>query len=347
MTTHRPSQLGISLPGLNQPMHKFPELAELADQAGFDTVWGYEFYHNAFVMQGLAAVRTKNIKLCTGLATAAQRVPFEMANAAADVDELSDGRVIIATSIGGPQFSEFYMDANLDRPATQMKEYIKILRMYWEHMATGEAREYQGEFFSFSTPPFNPFGGRSLRRPSIPIYLGAVRPAMLRLAGRSCDGVLAWLLPPEHVRDIIIPQVDEAAIKAGRNPADVDIASYVICSVSEDREEAMRRARIQVGCYVAYPTAAEICEQHGLGDDQRAVAQTLFTEGPGALANITSDALVKKFSISGTPEEAREQVEEYKKAIPHLVLHTPYVPPLTAEESEDAFRNIVKTFGKV
>ncbi|NIB38840.1 LLM class flavin-dependent oxidoreductase [Pseudomaricurvus alkylphenolicus] len=346
MAHKRKSQLGITMPGINQPMHKFPELASLADQAGFDSVWGYEFYRNAFVMHALAATQTKNIKLCTGLATAAQRTPFEMANAAADVDELSDGRMLIATSIGGPAFAEHFNGVDIDRPAARMKEYIQVLRLYWDHMHTGEAKEFQGEFYRFSTPPFNPFGGRTLTRPRIPVYLGAVRPAMLRLAGRSCDGVLAWLLPPEHVRDIIIPQVDEAAEKAGRDPSDVDIASYVICSISEDREEAMRRARIQVGCYVAYPTAAEICEQHGLGDDQRKVAEALFQGGPAALADVTSDALVKKFSISGTPEEAKAQIDEYQEAIPHLILHTPYVPPLSAAESEDAFKNIVTTFAR-
>jgi alkanesulfonate monooxygenase SsuD/methylene tetrahydromethanopterin reductase-like flavin-dependent oxidoreductase (luciferase family) len=346
MTINRPSQLGITMPGLNQPMHKFPELAELADNAGFDSVWGYEFYRNAFVMHGLAATRTRNIKLCAGLATAAQRIPFEMANAAADVDELSNGRMIIATSIGGPSFTEYFNGVDLDRPASRMKEYIKILRLYWDHMHTGDAKEYQGEFYRFSTPPFNPFGGRTLTRPRIPVYLGAVRPAMLRLAGRSCDGVLAWLLPPDHVRDIIIPQVNEAAQNAGRDPGDIDIASYVICSISKDREVAMRRARIQVGCYVAYPPSAEICEHHGLGDDQRAVAEALMKGGPAALADTTSDALVKKFSITGTPDEARAQIDEYKKTIPHLILHTPYVPPLSAEESEDAFRNIVTTFGR-
>ena len=64
------------------------------------------------------------------------------------------------------------------------------------------------------------------------------------------------------------------------------------------------------------------------------------------LENVTSDALIRKFSITGTPDEAREQVEAYRKVIPHLILHTPYVPPLQAEESEDAFRNIVSTFGR-
>lgn len=346
MSSKRCSQLGISIPGLSLPAHKFPEFAELADGAGFDSVWVYEFYRNAFVLQALAAERTKNIKLCTGLATAGQRTPFEMANAAADVDELSNGRMLIATSIGGSGFTEHFMGADIDRPASRMKEYIKILHMYWDHMSTGEAKQFQGEFYRFSTPPYNPFGSRTLTRPRIPVYLGAVMPAMLRLAARSYDGVLAWLLPLEYFTDVLIPQVDEAAEKAGRDPAEIDIASYVITSISEDREVAMRRARIQVGCYIAYPNALAVCEQLGLGEDQRAVRDALVKGGPAVLQDVTSDALVKTFSITGTPDEAREQIEAYKAAIPHLILHTPYVPPLQAEESEDAFRNIVKTFGR-
>ena len=343
--TERAPQLGITMPSINQPIHKFPELAQLAEQAGFDSLWTYEFYRNAFVIHALTAERTENIKLCAGLATAAQRTPFEMANAIADVDEISNGRLIVATSIGGPAFTEHYMGAEIDRPASRMKEWIKAMRLYWHHMATGEGIQFEGEFYKISSPPFNPFGGRTLHREHPAVYLGAVRPAMLRLAARSYDGMLAWLLTPRYVKEIVVPQLDEAAREAGRDPGEIDIASYVVCSVSETREIAMRRARIQVGCYVAYPLAAHICEQEGLVDDQRAVMEALMAEGPAALEHATSDALVERFSITGTPDEVRGQYEEYRAAIPHLILHTPYVPPLTAEESEDAFRNIVSTFG--
>lgn len=59
-----------------------------------------------------------------------------------------------------------------------------------------------------------------------------------------------------------------------------------------------------------------------------------------AFAN-TDERLVEAFSISGTPEEARQKLEEYRNVVPHVVLHTPYVPPFTAEESDDAYRNII------
>ena len=346
MAYERKPLSGITLPGINQPMHKFPQLARLADEANFDTLWNYEFYRNAWVMHAMMAANTTNITLCSGLAVAGQRTPYEMANALADLDEISGGRMLAATSIGGPGFTEYFMGINIDRPASRMKEYIKILRLYWHHMYTGEPVEFQGEFYRFASPPFNPFGGRTLTRPEVPVYLGAVGPAMNRLVGRSCNGGLSWLVTPEIVKNRIIPQVDEAAVKAGRNPSDIDIATYVICSIADDREIAMRRARIQVGCYIAYPGAAPVAEELGLVEERNAVVEGMMQGGPAVLADVTSDALVEKLAVAGTPDEVREKVIPFQEAIPHLILHTPYVPPLTAEESEDAFRNIAKTFGR-
>ncbi len=76
------SRVGISLPMLNQPPHHLRELAHLADEAGFDSLWDYEFFRNPFVTHALNATTTSRIALGTGIATASSRTPFEMANAA-------------------------------------------------------------------------------------------------------------------------------------------------------------------------------------------------------------------------------------------------------------------------
>jgi hypothetical protein len=70
------------------------------------------------------------------------------------------------------------------------------------------------------------------------------------------------------------------------------------------------------------------------------------TEGLTAFEH-TDDILVETFSITGTPEEAHQKLTQYEGHIEHIALHTPYVPPFTAEESADAFANIVDTFGDV
>lgn len=346
MTIARKQQLGVTLPSINQAYSSLPELAALADQAGFDSVWNYEVYRNPFAINALCAATTKNVQLATGLATGAARSPVEMANAAADVDELSGGRALVGMSTGAAGFADCLHGVDVSRPLPKMREYIQCMRAAWDYLGSGEPREVAGEFYHFQSPPFNPWGLRELTRPNIPIYLGALRPGMSRLAGATADGVLGYLMSARYAQQQWLPIVAEGAERAGRAPAEVDSTLEVLTSVDEDREAAMRLARINVGLYVAHPVSDAMVEFEGLSEDRDAVAQALMSEGPMALAHTTSDALVKAFSITGTPDEAREQLAAFEEAVDHVVLHIPYMPPINREESARAFANAVKFLGR-
>src|SRR5262249_10270707 len=155
------------------------------------------------------------------------RTPFEMANAAADLDELSGGRCILGTSVGGAGWTDIYNGADIDHPLPRMREYIQTMRAIWDHFATGEDFLVEGRFGWAASPPFNPWGVRELVRPRIPIYLAGLKPGMLRLAGEISDGVLGFLNTPSFVAEHVRPHVTEGARRAGRNPDDVDITSLI------------------------------------------------------------------------------------------------------------------------
>lgn len=336
------SRVGVSMPMLNQPYDKYPAFAQLADEAGFDSLWDYEFYRNPFVTHALCARATQNITLGTGIAAASGRAPNEMANAAADVDELSNGRTILGLSTGGAGWADCYNGTEVDHPLARMREYIHVVRSLWHHHATGEPFEFTGQFYKAKSPPFNTFGVRQqLARPKIPIYLAGLKSKMLQLAGEIADGALGYVWTPKYIKDYVLPNVALGAQKAGRNPADVDVASLVLCSINVDRKVAQRIARINVGMYVATPGAETVADFMGLKGERDALLKALTTDGLGALERTTSDALVRHFSICGTPEDAREQLAEYQGLLPHIILHTPYVPPIQQRESETAFRNMV------
>jgi alkanesulfonate monooxygenase SsuD/methylene tetrahydromethanopterin reductase-like flavin-dependent oxidoreductase (luciferase family) len=337
--------LGISMPVLNTPFSGFGAMATLAEEAGFDSVWDYEFYRNPFTIHAVNALSTNNITLATGLAAAAGRSPFEMANAAADVDELSNGRMLIGMSTGSAGYAEFLNGSKINKPVSRLREYITCMRQGWRYMNTGDDAEINGEFYSFAPPPMNPWGLRELTRPEIPVYLAGLRPNMMRLAGEMANGVLGFIVTPKFAKEQWLPYIAEGAVKAGRLPSEIETTSLVICSVSEDREEAMRLARINVGLYTSYPVGTFIADFMGLTEDRNAVVAAMMSEGPSALEHVTSDALVKAFSIAGTPDECHEQLAEYQEVLDHLVLHTPYVPPITAEESTAAFQRIAKYMG--
>jgi hypothetical protein len=84
----------------------------------------------------------------------------------------------------------------------------------------------------------------------------------------------------------------------------------------------------------------------GLQEDRDHVLMRLLSEGPEALATAASDELVRTFAIAGTPDEAAEQLASYQGVLPHIVLHTPYVPPIDQASSEDAFRSMVQVFAR-
>jgi probable F420-dependent oxidoreductase len=339
------SQIGITMPSRTAPLERIPEYARLADEAGFDSVWSYELYRNPFAMLNTAALATERAQLGTGLAAAFSRSPFELANAVADVDELSGGRAILGVGTGVPEFLTAFHNTDASKPVARMREYVECVRRGWQYMNTFEAEPFEGEFFSITPPPFNPWGGRQLARPEIPVYLAGMRPKLLGLCGEVANGWIGYLATPRFVEEVVAPNVAEGARKAGRDPSEIDLAADVICSVSPDRDVAMRRAKIHVGFYMSHPVSDIVIELHGLQDEQAAVRQALMTEGLAGLEK-TDEKLVETFSISGTPEEARQRLGEYS-GLPHVVLHTPYVPPLDAEESEDSYRNIVDAFAPV
>src|SRR6516165_4123336 len=85
---------GVSIPVLDPRIETFGDLARLADEAGFRSLWITEAYRNPFVLHAVTSATTSRIGLGTGIAEAFIRSPFEAANAAADVDELSHGRAV-------------------------------------------------------------------------------------------------------------------------------------------------------------------------------------------------------------------------------------------------------------
>jgi alkanesulfonate monooxygenase SsuD/methylene tetrahydromethanopterin reductase-like flavin-dependent oxidoreductase (luciferase family) len=336
-------RIGITMPTRTAPLERIPEYARLADEAGFASIWSYELYRNPFTLLALAATTSRRATLATGLTGAFPRSPFECANGAADVDELTGGRMLLGLGTGVPEFLEAFHSTDARQMVGRMREYIDVLRLSWQYLAHGEAASFEGEHYRFVPPPLNPWGVRAGGRDRIPIYLAAMRPKLLALTGEKADGWIGYLATPRFLERQVIPAIAAGAEAAGRDPGEVELAAEIICCVSPDRDVALRRARIHVGFYVAHPVSDVVAAEHGLEADVAAVRQALMTEGFAGLEK-TSDRLVEAFSIAGTPEEARQQVDQYG-ALTHLALHTPYIPPLDAAESDDAYRQIVAAFG--
>lgn len=333
------------MPMLNTGFTDTARLAAYAEDGGFDSVWGYEFYRSPYTALAIAASATSRIRLGTGLAVALSRTPFVTANEAADVDELSDGRLLLGIGTGSPEFLAHFHDIVPDRPLARMRDYVGAVRASWDYLDREETSVHDGDFYRIDFPEFMPFGTRPMVRPRIPVYLAAEKPRMLQLAGEIADGILGSFWSVRYLKEVVHPNVAEGLARGGRSAGEVDVAAQIVCAVHPDRDVAMRRARIHVGMYSAHPVADSMIERSELEKEQQEVREALLLHGAAALEDTTPERLVEEMSISGTPDECREKAKAFTDVLPHIHFHTPYVPPLASEESQDAFRQIVDCFG--
>lgn len=334
-------RVSVSLPAYSCGAAKLRDMSRWAEDAGFEAVWPYEICRSPFITLASAAPVTSTIKLGTAVALAFTRSPFITANAAADVDELSDGRMILGLGTGEGQHLTGLHNSDLRHALSRMREYVDIVRLAWDSLATGANATYNGRHYTLR---MDEGLRRPLARPRIPIYVAAMGPKMVELAGEIGDGLITFFHSVRYLREVAQPRLAAGTRRAGRDPADVDLCSYIICCASKDRAEALRRARIQVGFYSFLGSSDPIVAYHGLEKEQAAVREAMLAEGPAALEKVTDDKLVEAFSIAGTPDECRRQFAAYQELVGLPLLHAPYFDPLTPEESEDAFRNVLETF---
>lgn len=332
----------VTLPLSNNSFAKIAEMAQAADAAGFDTAFIYEVLRNPFSALALAAQTTERIKLATGIAAAPTRTPFGMANSAADIHEISGGRAVLGLG-SASGFTAACHGTTFDKPVTRMREYVTAVRAGWDYLRTKEPHQVPGEFYGCEFPA-SPWL-RDLPAAPIPVYLTGIGPKMLQLGGEIGDGVLGAFKTVEYMNKVVLPNISIGAERGGRKLADVDVASMVITCVHPDRKEAIRRARIQVGVYTCFPPCDPVIKHHGLEKEKQAVLDAVAAKGFGALQDATDDKLVDLFSIAGTADECRAKAKEYADSLPHIIFHTPYAPPMLAEESEENVLNLCDTFG--
>ena len=103
---------------------------------------------------------------------------------------------------------ENWFDSKITKPVTQMREYAEIVRA----ILRGERAARRA---STSTPSSSSWATRP--RAELPIYIAALSPNMLRLAGEIGDGVMLWLCNPDYIRDVVVPEVTKGREQAGKD----------------------------------------------------------------------------------------------------------------------------------
>lgn len=282
-----------------------PALVARAEALGYESAWAAEGQgKSAFGKLEQWATHTEEIGLATGIVNVFSRTPAALAQAAATLDAHSDGRAILGLGVAHPGVVEGFHGAEFERPLARMHEYIDLLRRYLR----GDPEGFDGDFFSPARTSF--WAAFDPERAEIPIYNGALGPANVRLTGQFADGWLPNLYPESQFEEAL-DWLATGAKRADRDPADVDVAMYVLTAVHDDVETARQAAAEHVAYYVRdipgyYDRAAE---EAGFGDDIEAVRAAASTE---AGADRVSDGLLNRLAVVGTPADARAQLADLR-----------------------------------
>jgi 5,10-methylenetetrahydromethanopterin reductase len=198
----------------------------------------------------------------------------EMAMAAATVQEVSGGRFLLGLGAGAEQFLGWAGIART-RPLATTRTALAVLRTLLGHRDV-DASLLPGWFGPDSVLKFG------VPRP-VPVYIGAMGPKMLEMAGRHADGVLPLLYPPERYAAVRRQVLAGAA--AGRGRREVDLPACFWVSLSDDPATA-RAALAEKLAYYGPSIPAEVLAPAGLRPQDFGPAAALAHGGQAAAALI-------------------------------------------------------------
>jgi 5,10-methylenetetrahydromethanopterin reductase len=283
-----------------------------AERKGFEAVWQAEsrLVRDAVVPMAAYAAVTEKIKVGSGVINNWTRNIGLLAATYLTLDDLAPGRILCGI---GAWWDPLARNVGIDRrkPLLAMRETVEVLR----RLLRMERVTYHGEFIHVDGIELDVVHGRREPR-HVPIYIGATGDKMMELTGEIADGcLLNYCVPPEY-NDRAIELLEQGAALAGRTLDQVDRPQLVVCSVDRDHNRAIDTTRELLTQYLAqqpHIAKASGVPQEVIEQIQSILGWPATKEQIQRASNFVSEELILRITASGTPAEARQKVDEYRR----------------------------------
>jgi alkanesulfonate monooxygenase SsuD/methylene tetrahydromethanopterin reductase-like flavin-dependent oxidoreductase (luciferase family) len=276
-----------------------------AEELGYDSVYVTHLAgrDSLTVLMAYAAV-TERVRVGTGVLPIYSRTPVATAQSAATIDEYSGGRMVLGLGVSHQVTVENWYQSKIERPLRAMREYVAIQRACFR----GEDPP-QGEIFStaFRFMGYQP-------RADLPIYVAALSPRMLRLAGEIADGVILWLCNPRYISDVVVEEVRAGRERAGKSLEGFDIVAAVPAAVTEDKQATYGRMRSELITYWSLRFYRAMIQGSGFGDDVRAFDEGMAAGDTELAITRISDEFLDLLTAIGSPDDVQSGVARYADA---------------------------------
>lgn len=299
------------------------ERVKLAESLGYESVYVTHIAgRESLTVLTAYALSTSSIRLGTGVVPIYTRTPATMAQTAATIDELSGGRFTLGLGVSHRPVVESWHGQTIDRPVAEMREYVAIVRAILRGEDPPRGEKWRTSFRLLGLSP----------RPQLPIYIAALSPAMLRLAGEVADGVLLWLCNPSYIRDVVIPEVRAGRERAGLTLEGFDVVAAVPAALTDDRQAAYSAMRQELIPYFGLPFYRAMIERTGFGPDIAAYdAAAGDLEG---MQRAISEEFLEELTAVGDEAAVRAGMKRYRDA----GASSPSVGPIGKSDVEATLR---------
>jgi len=295
------SEFGISMDG-RAPVTDIPAQAQAAEEGGAATLWiaCHLYLRDPITMAALALGATKRIKVALMAMSPYSVHPVFIAMAAATLDEMFPGRVILCLGAGAPaDLKAAGLEAT--RPLATIGETVKICRV----LLAGEMADFEGRVFHVAGRRLAN-GGRPNSPHDVPIVLAASRARMLQLAGQETDGVLISAATSPPFVEACIAQAGATAKPGFRK------AGIVYTKLGATEKEGIDPIRRPIGFVLRGAHHAENIRLSGAKLDQAALATAYAAENWPEVDRLVSDDVVRRHAACGTPDQVRAKLDEYR-----------------------------------
>jgi len=299
------------------PLPNFIELAQEAENLGFDSVWTAEAYgSDCFTPLAAIAAHTSKIRLCTGVMQLSGRTPVNAAMTAMTLDHISKGRLCLGVGVSGPQVVEGWYGQPFNKPLERTREWLDIFRMV---LAREQPVEYHGNQYQLPCP-----GGMGLGKPlksithpfrkHIPVFLGAEGPKNVQLAAERFDGWLPIFVSPYRM------DIFDDSLAAAKDKKDFEISATVNIYVDDNVQNALLPVKYMLALYLGGMGAKQenfhknLMGRMGFGDAAQEVQDIFFAKGQDEAVKAVPDALADEISLCGPIDRIRERLQDWKKS---------------------------------
>jgi probable F420-dependent oxidoreductase len=292
-------------PNPERPPSEVLDLARLGDELGWYGMWYADHYmpntgseeirqgdvHECWAMLPAIAAVTDRIRMGSLVAPTSVHHPAVLANRAATIDRISNGRMVLGIGAGWQINEHVAYGIELEPPGARVSRFDEAIQIM-RSLLTDERTTFQGEYYDVTDAPADPKPAQS----PLPILVGTGSPRMLRITARHADEWNTWGAP--EMAGGALERLHTACDQVGRDPSTLWKSTQALVFITDDADFAANVKNGDMGERSILGSPAQLVEEIGryveLGFDE---------------------LIVPDFTLGGTPAERADRYREFDELV--------------------------------